>query len=302
MPKVFRSSRLDELKEEQRNVRDAIFELRNNENISFKVWEWETAEEIPSGKSADTVQSEGIVNGYPDGTFKPDNTINRAEFTKIFVESTGPYGLDECINKYVLPDWTYIFFPDVLKTDWFAKYVCKAKRDGYIDGYPDGTFKPAQNINFAEAAKLISKKFAHADDTGTAESCYQQYVEALELKNAIPTSIKSTDQKITRGEMAEIMYRLLQNINTKPSASFFNKQDNVEDKIVEKDENSVAVIFLYIDEPMPDDLMERLSDDLRIPKINHYRLTLIKNFIKQRYSSKLASKIKNKVEEFLDLL
>ncbi|KAF5415033.1 MAG: hypothetical protein C5S49_06280 [Candidatus Methanogaster sp.] len=61
MPKVFRSSRLDELKEEQRNVRDAIFELRNNENISFKVWEWETAKEIPSGKSADTVQSEGIV-------------------------------------------------------------------------------------------------------------------------------------------------------------------------------------------------------------------------------------------------
>ena len=51
-----------------------------------------------------------------------------------------------------------------------------------------------------------------------------------------------------------------------------------------------------------DDLIDKLSLDLMIPKINHYRLSIIKNFIKQRFSPKLAAKIKNKVEEFLDLL
>jgi hypothetical protein len=51
-----------------------------------------------------------------------------------------------------------------------------------------------------------------------------------------------------------------------------------------------------------DDLIERISKELMVPKITHYRLMLIKNFIKQRFSDKLASKIKNKVEEFLDLL
>ena len=51
-----------------------------------------------------------------------------------------------------------------------------------------------------------------------------------------------------------------------------------------------------------DDLMERIAKEMMIPKITHYRLSLIKNFIRQRYSAKLASKIKNKVEEFLDLL
>ncbi len=51
-----------------------------------------------------------------------------------------------------------------------------------------------------------------------------------------------------------------------------------------------------------DDLMERIAKEMMIPKITHYRLSLIKNFIKQRYSPNLASKIKNKVEEFLDLL
>jgi len=51
-----------------------------------------------------------------------------------------------------------------------------------------------------------------------------------------------------------------------------------------------------------DELIERISKEMMVPKITHYRLSLIKQFIKQRYSPKLASKIKNKVEEFLDLL
>jgi len=61
-------------------------------------------------------------------------------------------------------------------------------------------------------------------------------------------------------------------------------------------------ILQNVKEIYEDDLMERLSKDLMIPKINHFRLILIKNFIKQRFDPKLASKIKNKVEEFLDLL
>ncbi|MFX1337881.1 MAG: hypothetical protein ACFFDK_04675 [Promethearchaeota archaeon] len=51
-----------------------------------------------------------------------------------------------------------------------------------------------------------------------------------------------------------------------------------------------------------DELIEKVSKELMVPKMSHYRLSLIKQFIKQRYSPKLASKIKNKVEEFLDLL
>jgi len=51
-----------------------------------------------------------------------------------------------------------------------------------------------------------------------------------------------------------------------------------------------------------DQLIDRITKEMMIPKISHYRLSLIKHFIKQWYSPKLASKIKNKVEEFLDLL
>ena len=51
-----------------------------------------------------------------------------------------------------------------------------------------------------------------------------------------------------------------------------------------------------------DDMIDRISNDLMIPKINNFRLQLIKHFISQRDSPKLAKKIKNRVEGFLDLL
>ncbi len=51
-----------------------------------------------------------------------------------------------------------------------------------------------------------------------------------------------------------------------------------------------------------DDLIEQITRELIIPKLTHYRLMLIKNFIKQRFSPKLAQRIRNKVEEFLDFL
>ena len=57
---VFISSRLDELKEEKNKVKEGISELWDHEGIPFKVWDWENAKEIPSGKKPDRIQSEGV--------------------------------------------------------------------------------------------------------------------------------------------------------------------------------------------------------------------------------------------------
>ncbi|RZB28633.1 MAG: hypothetical protein AEth_01893 [Candidatus Argoarchaeum ethanivorans] len=59
---VFISARIEELKEEREKVREGISELWNQEDILFKVWDWENAKEIPSGKNPDRIQSEGIEN------------------------------------------------------------------------------------------------------------------------------------------------------------------------------------------------------------------------------------------------
>ncbi len=98
-----------------------------------------------NGVAIDYLQRQGIIAGYPDGRFGPSLPINRAELLKILIEALG-----------ISPDmYTYQnCFPDV-RTDWFARYVCYAKSQGWISGYPDGTFRPAQRVSDVEALKML---------------------------------------------------------------------------------------------------------------------------------------------------
>lgn len=162
------------------------------------------------------VQDRGIVNGYPDDSFKPDVTINRAEFTKIVIESNfDSEVIDNCIENNVAAGSSTVFFTDVAKNEWFAKYICVAKMNDIIGGYPDGTFKPANLINFAEAAKIIVKTFS--GNVPASEPWYKSYVNNLAEDNAIPLTITGFENNISRGEMAEVIYRLLAEIKNKDS-------------------------------------------------------------------------------------
>jgi hypothetical protein len=76
------------------------------------------------------MMSKDIVGGYPDGTFKPVNTITRAEFMKI-VNHAG--GFTAAGTKT---------FNDVSAADWYAPEIAKASAAGYISGYPDGSMPP----------------------------------------------------------------------------------------------------------------------------------------------------------------
>ncbi|MFX1587059.1 MAG: hypothetical protein ACFFC1_02795 [Promethearchaeota archaeon] len=64
----------------------------------------------------------------------------------------------------------------------------------------------------------------------------------------------------------------------------------------------VKTVLERVKEIYEEDLINRIARELMLPKPNNYRISLIKDFIKQRYSPKLAAKIKSKVKEFLNLL
>lgn len=165
------------------------------------------------------VKDKNIVAGYPDGNFMPDQTINRAEFIKIIIGAQFSSAvIDNCITKNVQAGANTVFFPDVSKNEWFAKYICVAKMNNVISGYPDGTFKPGNTINFAEAAKIISNAFGYSVTEGG--TWYKPFIDNLGEKNAIPDTIKSFNHNITRGEMAEMVYRLKANITTKESLDY----------------------------------------------------------------------------------
>ncbi len=85
-----------------------------------------------------------IIDGYPDGTFKPDGEINRAELTKMIVAVMADP--DSAVYKDCFTD---------VADEWFAPYVCYAAEQGWVEGYTDGEFKPSENINRAEALKVL---------------------------------------------------------------------------------------------------------------------------------------------------
>lgn len=175
------------------------------------------------------LKDEKVISGYDDGSFKPDNNINRAEFTKIVVGAVLNPSNDDMSNceahfasqsSFMLTIFKDVEFAMVGGNVpvWYLDYVCLAKLNNYIGGYPDGTFKPEQNINFVEAAKIITLAMGYK--VGTTEPWYKGYVEQLSGKNAIPLTIRTFNQNITRGEMAEIMYRLKAGITTLDSATY----------------------------------------------------------------------------------
>ncbi|OGJ42860.1 hypothetical protein A3B60_04025 [Candidatus Peregrinibacteria bacterium RIFCSPLOWO2_01_FULL_39_12] len=141
------------------------------------------------------LQDAKVVQGYADGTFKPGNSINRAEFLKIVMEASGKeFGGENC-------------YKDV-KDEWFAKYVCGATELGLVSGYGDKTFKPGQDINFAEASKIIANTLGLEISEDSEENWYQKYVTTLEDKKAIPKEVYSFDYKVKRGDMAEMIWRV----------------------------------------------------------------------------------------------
>ncbi|OEH85563.1 hypothetical protein BHU72_15000 [Desulfuribacillus stibiiarsenatis] len=99
--------------------------------------------------------SKDVVTGYPDGSFKPQNDITRAEFITL-------------VNKvFGFTEKATINFSDV-NGQWFADEIAKAVAAGYIAGYPDGTMKPNQKITREEAAKVIVEAFGFEEKQSTA--------------------------------------------------------------------------------------------------------------------------------------
>ncbi|PIQ76193.1 hypothetical protein COU78_01390 [Candidatus Peregrinibacteria bacterium CG10_big_fil_rev_8_21_14_0_10_49_24] len=177
---------------------------------------WDVPDDHPYGEAIDYIMREGIVRGYPDRSFRADLPISRAEFTKIIVSTLfSEFVIETCVES--LPDskeaLDVIRFDDVSYLDWYGPYLCVGILAEIIQGYPDGTFRPEDGINFAEAAKILANSYGilspeRHDIRAKQDVWYKPYVEDLADLNAIPPTIRGFQYPITRGEMAEMIYRL----------------------------------------------------------------------------------------------
>jgi uncharacterized protein YkwD len=198
----------------------------------------------PNAIAIDFLTTEKIINGYPDGNFKPDQIINRAEALKIILLSSNVEIPENFIQR----------FPDFESTEWFAKYVATANKLNIIDGYPDGTFQPENPVNKAETLKMIlqtnlvelinyeTNKQIFADTkAGAWFTSFLNYAKKFELVEADKNNNIYPADNLTRGELSEIIYR------------FQTRVDHICPRLLENSKTITKDYFegITLDNPLP---------------------------------------------------
>jgi hypothetical protein len=140
----------------------------------------------------------GIISGYPDGTFKPDNLVTRAEFAKMIVCMLGLESAARSLEGEAVP------FADVDADHWAAGFINVAQMMGIVNGYEDGTFRPEGNITYAEALKMVLAAMGYSEDGFLVVRWPATWIaKAIELELDKDLTIVS-GLAITRGEVAKL--------------------------------------------------------------------------------------------------
>lgn len=152
----------------------------------------------------------GLAGGYPDGTFKPDKEVTRAEFVALTnrafeIEKTG----------------VVEGFSDVKPGQWYYESIAAAKSAGYIGGYSDGTFRPEQTITRQEVASILvrllgleqtTEGLAAFTDAGQIPEWSRTSVGAVAktgLMGGYPDNTFKATRSITRAEAVVTLDRAL---------------------------------------------------------------------------------------------
>ena len=141
-----------------------------------------------------------IVDGFEDGTFRPQSDVTRAQLCKLIVVSLKL----ENVTNVVLTK-----FPDVNSSQWFYSYVKTAVDNNIIVGYPDGEFKPNNKVTFAEAMTMILRAMGQEKTMTdkTWPTAYMNEASALGLlKNVEYADVNAA---APRGEIAMGLYNMV---------------------------------------------------------------------------------------------
>ncbi len=154
---------------------------------------------------------EGIIQGYEDGTFRPDDLVNRVEALKFILES-----IEADLQLVGTAP-----FNDILHNAWYAKYLYTGYGMGIVDGHPDGSFKPSDPVNKAELLKIlfngmkvdIPPSVEHDPYVDVPhDEWFAPYVSYAKTLGVLDPMLRRAepDKPMTRGEVADAMFKLIQ--------------------------------------------------------------------------------------------
>ena len=155
----------------------------------------------------------GVLDGYGDGTFRPDTVLNRAQFCKMAV-----YAMDGSgeLGRYS----TVTIFPDVKPSHWASAYINMAAKKGIISGFADGKFKPGQTVTAGQAVTILMRGLGYKDEDmgGVWPQSYMAEAQTNGLLKS--TGITSAYAGLTRAQAAKLFLNLFEAKHGKGDALF----------------------------------------------------------------------------------
>lgn len=166
--------------------------------------------------AVETLRLMGVLDGYGDGTFRPDTVLNRAQFCKMAV-----YAMDGSgeLGRYS----TVTIFPDVKPSHWASAYINMAARKGIISGFADGKFKPGQTVTAGQAVTILMRGLGYKDEDmgGVWPQSYMAEAQTNGLLKS--TGITSAYAGLTRAQAARLFLNLFEAKHGKGDALFSYK-------------------------------------------------------------------------------
>lgn len=132
----------------------------------------------PSEEAVTVLTDLGVIVGYEDGTFRPENTVTRAEAAIIIIKALG---LENSVGTQKSS------YSDMSGYGWAEGYIAFATQLGILSGYPDGTFKPGQTVSYNEMARILVGALGYTADslTGTWPANFVNQAAAVGIMDGI---------------------------------------------------------------------------------------------------------------------
>lgn len=163
--------------------------------------------------AVETLRLMGVLDGYGDGTFRPDTVLNRAQFCKMAV-----YAMDGSgeLGRYS----TVTIFPDVKPSHWASAYINMASKKGIISGFADGKFKPGQTVTAGQAVTILMRGLGYKDEDmgGVWPQSYMAEAQTNGLLKS--TGVTSAYAGLTRAQAARLFLNLFEAKHGKGDALF----------------------------------------------------------------------------------
>jgi len=189
----------------------------------IRVLRLRTFPDVPDGhwarRQIALVSMLNIVNGYPDGMFRPEGDITRAEMATILMRAGQPVNHVKRVTGN---------FNDVENDHWAVRYIMAASATGVVEGYPDGSFRPDGKITRAEGLTMITRfsgvnrePYAFQYFADVQPSSWSAQIIAGAEKAGLLEFLKGKpfepNRALTRAEAVEILYRtqFIQNLLNK---------------------------------------------------------------------------------------